>query len=278
MTLPALQYALSAREFEALEAVLSKISPKRLPKRDAHLPLHPPSTNHDYNPAAFRAALRIFLAASASLKSWELISRRLLSRGKGAEKEIARVAYLKSPSFRLALSLSSILYFHRILFRFFLRLRSRLLSGKAAELRKRYPFLFRGLTARLAPAVGASLAGLALRIFPADQLRIAIAIYVGARALEFLCNAFEGDGYFKNMPWWWGSWLLFPLSQGQLLHAFVFDSDCFPQVSITRIDEKESELTLLRGMEILSSNTHRSTSNNGQTMYQGQLYGRTGSR
>src|SRR5271156_957356 len=200
MTPPALQYALSAREFEALDTLLSKISPERWPKRDADLPLHPPSTNHDYNPAAFRVALRTFLAMSAGLKSWELVSRRLLSRGNGARNEMARVAYLRSPSFRLALSLSSILYLHRILFRFFLRLRSRLLSEKAAELRQRYPFLFRGLTARLAPAVGASLAGLALGIFPADQLRVTIAIYVGARALEFLCNAFDGDGYFKNVP------------------------------------------------------------------------------
>src|SRR5271156_5959179 len=141
MTPPALQYALSAREFEALDTLLSKISPERWPKRDADLPLHPPSTNHDYNPAAFRVALRTFLAMSAGLKSWELVSR-----GNGARNEMARVAYLRSPSFRLALSLSSILYLHRILFRFFLRLRSRLLSEKAAELRKRYPKLFNAIT------------------------------------------------------------------------------------------------------------------------------------
>ena len=30
------------------------------------------------------------------------------------------------------------------------------------------------------------------------------------------------------MPKWLGSWLLMPVACGQLLHAFVFDRDCFP--------------------------------------------------
>ena len=222
-----LQYALSTREYELLHDFLVKRSPKAVQKR---VPLSKPSAHHDYNPAAFRSAVRVFLATATGLKSWELISERLLSRGK-SKRQAVRIAYLKSPSFRLALSLSSILFLHRVLFRFFVRLRSRLLSEKAADLRKRYPKFLNGLTSKLAPAVGASLAGLALGIYPKDQLRVTMALYVGARSLEFLYNAIEGDGYLKNMPWWWGSWLLFALCQGQLLHAFVFDRDCFPAVS-----------------------------------------------
>lgn len=137
---------------------------------------------------------------------------------------------LNSPNFRLALSLSSILFLHRLLHRFFIRLRLRLLQEKASQLRDRYPKLFRGLTARIAPAIGASLAGFALGICPGDQLRITIAIYTGARALEMLYNALKKDGYIGKKPWWFGSWLLFPLAQGQLLHAYVFDRDCFPKV------------------------------------------------
>lgn len=30
-------------------------------------------------------------------------------------------------------------------------------------------------------------------------------------------------------PWWFGSWLIMPFACGQLLHAFVFDRDCFPE-------------------------------------------------
>jgi hypothetical protein len=139
---------------------------------------------------------------------------------------------LTSPSFRLALSVSSILFLHRLLHRFFVRLRLRLLKERASQLCARYPTLFRGLTSRIAPAIGASLAGLALGICPGDQLRITVAIYVGARALEILCNSLEQNGYLGKMPWWFGSWMLFPLAQGQLLHAFVFDRDCFPKVKL----------------------------------------------
>ncbi|KAL9107694.1 MAG: hypothetical protein Q9227_007409 [Pyrenula ochraceoflavens] len=77
-------------------------------------------------------------------------------------------------------------------------------------------------------SIGASLSGAALGIFPASQLRLTMAIYVAARSLEFLYNALEKQGRFSKQPKWMGSWLFFPLSFGQLLHAFVFDRDCFP--------------------------------------------------
>ena len=230
MPITTLQYALSAREYELLHDFLVKRSPTSLQKRSPTVSR--PSSDHDYNPAAFRSALRVFLATATGLKSWELISERLLARR--SRRPGPKIPYLKSSAFKLSLALSTILFLHRVLFRFFLRLRSRLLSEKADQLRRRYPRLFKAMTSSLAPAIGASLAGLALGIYPKDQmgLRVTIAIYLGARSLEFLYNAFEGDGYFENKPWWFGSWLLFPLSQGQLLHAFVFDRDCFPPVSI----------------------------------------------
>ena len=136
----------------------------------------------------------------------------------------------KSPNLRLSLSLSAILLLHRILYRFFLRLRASLRSKDAAPFRRRNPRIARSLTSRVAPAIGASLAGFALAVYPADQLRLSAAIYSATRALEFLYNAFESDGYFKDRPWWWGSWMLTPLATGQLLQAFVFDRDCVPGV------------------------------------------------
>lgn len=87
----------------------------------------------------------------------------------------------------------------------------------------------KSLTSKLTPAIGASLAGFFLAVHPASQLRITVAIYVFSRALEFTYNYLEDLGYFKNRPWWFGSWLLMPLATGQLLHAFVFDRDCFPE-------------------------------------------------
>jgi hypothetical protein len=84
------------------------------------------------------------------------------------------------------------------------------------------------LTSRLAPAIGSSLAGFFLAVYPGDQLRITITIYIFTRALEFCYNHLEELGYFRNRPGWFGSWMLMPVVCGQLLHAFVFDRDCFP--------------------------------------------------
>ncbi|POR33860.1 Uncharacterized protein TPAR_05934 [Tolypocladium paradoxum] len=58
------------------------------------------------------------------------------------------------------------------------------------------------------------------------------------RALEFAWNACEAEGLVwgvragrkRERPWWFGSWMLQPLAFGQLLHACVFDRDCFPEV------------------------------------------------
>jgi len=123
------------------------------------------------------------------------------------------------------------LLFHRLLHRFFSRLRANLLTDNAEPFRRRNPRVSKTLTSRLAPAIGASLAGFALGVYPGDQLRLSVAIYTASRALEWLYNALEDEGWFKHKPSWVGSWMLFPLSIGQLLHAFVFDRDCFPTVS-----------------------------------------------
>lgn len=78
------------------------------------------------------------------------------------------------------------------------------------------------------------MAGFALAVYPADQLRVTIAIYALSRAAEFAWVHAEEEGWVWGVggerPWWWGSWLLFPVTCGQLLHAFVFDRDCFPKV------------------------------------------------
>lgn len=146
-----------------------------------------------------------------------------------------RTTLWKSPTLRLSLSLSSILLLHRLLFRFFSRLRAHLLTPDAQPFRRRNPRTSRTLTSRFAPAVGASLAGFMLGVYPAEQLRLTIAIYILSQAAEVAYNLAEEQGWIWGKkgsrwerPWWFGSWMLMPLSAGQLLHAFVFDRDCFP--------------------------------------------------
>lgn len=164
----------------------------------------------------------------------------------------------RSPNIRLSLSLSALLLFHRLLFRFFSRLRAHLLTPDAQPFRKRNPRTSRTLTSRFAPAVGASLAGFMLGIYPSDQLRITIAIYVLSRAAEVTYNLVEDQGLLWGKkgtrferPWWWGSWMLMPLSCGQLHHAFIFDKDCLP---------KERLVQLFIGTMVLTSGSCMETS------------------
>lgn len=173
-----------------------------------------------------------------------------------------KVFLWKSPNFRLSLSLSTILLLHRILFRFFTRLRAHLLRPEARPFRQRNKKTSLTLTSSLAPAIGASLAGFMLAVYPSDQLRATIAIYALSRAAEFAYNLAEDEGWIwakRERPWWWGSWLIFPLTCGQLLHAFVFDRDCFPSVCVSPRGQNLANGT--RNVAISLSRTLRNTYN-----------------
>lgn len=141
-----------------------------------------------------------------------------------------RTALHRSPTLRLSFSLSLLLLLHRLLYRFLVRLRANLRTDDAEPFRERNPRISRALTSRFAPAVGASLAGLAVGIMPQEQLRLTGAIYWSVKSLEFLFNAVDSKGLLDKRPWWFGSWLLMPVSCAQLFHAFVFDRETTPKV------------------------------------------------
>jgi hypothetical protein len=79
-----LRYTVSAREYKLLHDYLISRSPGPLKKRA------PPPTKYeavvksrdDYNAAAIRAALRVFLATGTGLKAWEMIMGLFFGRGK----------------------------------------------------------------------------------------------------------------------------------------------------------------------------------------------------
>lgn len=243
VTRNALRYTISTREYELLHQYLISRSPalkKRSPDPEKIQSAAPDP--HDYNAATVRLSLRLFASSYAGLNLYEWVLQKPM--GRVAEvyavnlyevftqinntRPKRKPAFWRSPNFRLSLSLSSILLFHRLLFRFFTRLRTSLQSDDAQPFRRRNPRVWRALTSKLAPAVGASSAGLFLGVSPADQTRITVAIYVFSRSLEFFYENLTNRGYFKNKPWWVGSWMIMPAACGQLLHAFVFDRDCFP--------------------------------------------------
>lgn len=233
-----LRYTVSAHEYAALHKYI--LSRSRALKRVTPTPqavdkaVRPKQGRDDFNVRAVRHALRVFAATWIGMKSWESVAKRLQNKGDGARPQ--KVPFYKAPALRLSISLSTILLLYRMLFRFLTRLRGHLLDPQVEPFRRRNPKTTAALTSPYAPAIGASLAGLALGVYPSEQLRVTIAIYAMFRALEFGWNVCEGEGMVwgvkngrkRERPWWFGSWMLQPLAFGQLLHAVVFDRECFP--------------------------------------------------
>ncbi|KAJ9375798.1 hypothetical protein DTO063F5_9158 [Paecilomyces variotii] len=224
----ALRVTLSAKEYKLLHEQLIKRSPSLVrsylptPSRFEEIV----SSKEKYNEAAIRASVRVFLATGTGLKLVDLILQKI--RGETAKSK-SRVAFIHSPKFRLSLALSLVLFLHRILHRFFTRLRANLRTEDARPFRERNPRVSKALTSRYAPAIGASLAGFALGVYPESQLRISVALYTATKSLEFLYNLLEDKGYFAHRPSWFGSWLLMPLSGAQLFHAFIYDRETIPK-------------------------------------------------
>ena len=80
----ALRYTLSAKEYETLHQYLISRSPPAVRKRAPRPPKYAAlvQTKGDYNGAAIRASLRVFIATQTSLKLWDLIKGSLSARGK----------------------------------------------------------------------------------------------------------------------------------------------------------------------------------------------------
>ncbi|CAJ2504657.1 Uu.00g120510.m01.CDS01 [Anthostomella pinea] len=194
-----------------------------------------------YNARAIRHALRVFVATGLGAKAYGVILARIKGQQETGISQKKQPLY-KSSTLRLSLSLSTILLLYRLLFRFLTRLRIHLLDSSAAPFRTRNPRTSNTLTSPYAPAIGASLAGLALGIYPSAQLRVTVTIALMFRALEWGWNLFEDEGLIwgwktrasgkgvikRERPWWWGSWMLQPFACGQLLHATLFDRESSP--------------------------------------------------
>ncbi|KAI6250202.1 hypothetical protein HI914_02120 [Erysiphe necator] len=245
----ALRYTISVKEYETLHRYVlsrSRIVKKNVPsvtafedfvgvkENDERENIHSNSekgidwliTRDEYNVATIRESVRVLLGTTVGLKLWNTIKRILGMRMERNSKNKSKSMHL-----RQSLSFAMILLLHRLLFRFFNRLRTYLLTSAAFPFCQRNKITSKMLTSCYAPAIGASLSGLGLAIYPAESSRVTISIYALSRALEFTYNLAEVNGWIwkRGRPTWWGSWLICPVASGQLLLAFVYDRDCFPK-------------------------------------------------
>ncbi|CAG8590009.1 14959_t:CDS:2 [Funneliformis mosseae] len=124
-------------------------------------------------------------------------------------------------SARLALSVSTYVIIYKSLVRFFMRLFDPLL---------RKPSSFDDIVCSplVPPFLAGLLAGPALLIDGDQPRRIMISVYILSKSLQFTYNALRQNRIIPKMPWWWGSWLLFPISSSQLISAYLLHPDIFP--------------------------------------------------
>ncbi|KAI5794349.1 hypothetical protein DFH27DRAFT_526781 [Peziza echinospora] len=235
-----LRYVISPKEYASLRKLLKFRAPTSIsnavpPRREFDAVIKEAARNSsaddledfDFVPSATRAAVRALVLTKVGLEAFDFVGR-LLQRRKGVIVKREVYPRFHSPNSRTAVSIATMLFMHRMLSRFFTTLRSNLLLASAKTFRKRHPKTTRLLTSSLAPSFGASLAGIALAIHPEGERRLGIIVYILAKSLEYAFNLADAKGLVGKRPWWFGSWLFFPLAQAQLLHSFVFDRDCFP--------------------------------------------------
>lgn len=248
----ALRYTISADEYKRLHAYLVSRAPhvhKRVPepRRFEKSVTH----TQDDTVATIRESLRVFLISYGGFHTWELVSTWMRAR-KGKHTRPTP----NNSSLRHASALSLILLFHRLLRRFLLRMRDSLLQNSSQGFRRRNPLVSGALTSHYGPSLGAAIAGLFLTIAPKSQLRVTVAIYAMTRALEFAYNVANDQNLIwgrNGKPSWVGSWMFVPFAYAQLLHAFVFDRDCFPDTFGNFILERSPEYIQKRPTDLPTS-------------------------
>jgi len=235
-----LRFLISKSEYERLECILSPYTPEplrphlpstvdfdqrpRSPSKDVPVLETAIGSRDEYLPATVRQGTRVFAGTyvAATLVDVVLIgiikkhrfpppcpSLGLIESRQTITRNLANKRSLKTA---LATSVTISLY----------RTLLRVLSLPKFQVQHLSPGFLAGV-----------LAGLAFAIHPADARRVTITIYFLTRTLEFCYNLLDDKGILpREKPWWFGSWLVFPLASAQLLHAFIFDRDCFPQVPL----------------------------------------------
>ncbi|CAG8695527.1 19049_t:CDS:2 [Gigaspora margarita] len=130
---------------------------------------------------------------------------------------------LTTSSARFALSVSSYFVIYKILFRFFTRVFDPLLGP-----RNNSDINDVACSPLVPPFLAGLFAGPSL-LFDKDQpRRIFISTSILCKSLQTIYYTLRQNGVIPIMPWWWGSWLIFPISSAQLIYTYLVHPDVFP--------------------------------------------------
>ena len=82
----ALRYTVSAKEYQVVHNYFANRSPPVVKKRVLTPSKYPPArgSNDDFNSAAIRASLRVFVASGAGLTAWDLVKKQLFAKKRPA--------------------------------------------------------------------------------------------------------------------------------------------------------------------------------------------------
>ncbi|CAJ0905797.1 16369_t:CDS:2 [Entrophospora sp. SA101] len=204
-----LTFIFSRKDYECLSPSLSKI----LKSVGLKIP-----NNEEFKDAS-KSGLLAFLKVTAITIVIEILLN--LSKNLKKKKSIFKLLderQIKS-SYRFAISVSSYIVIYKSLLRFFIRLLDPLLKPPTN------PSINDVVCSPLvSPFLAGCLAGPCLLIDNDKPRRISLAIYTFTKSLQFLYHYLRKTHIIPKMSWWWGSWLIFPLSSAQLIYSYFRSS------------------------------------------------------
>ncbi|KAM0748928.1 hypothetical protein T439DRAFT_382026 [Meredithblackwellia eburnea MCA 4105] len=197
-------------------------------------------------PAISRRAIRLFAAIYTVANVYENLIVGLIFRRKSLKqflKDLGSISALRLSLFVSLFSASYRLLLHRLRqSQSKLQLQSPLFSSSASPSDSQWKTIYRPsmrrmlrrvlLSPYLPPFLAGVIASPTMLIEQPGQRRITMALYAFTRAIQGGFDAGARKGVIPKAlaegRWWFGGHLLFAISNGILLHAFVFNSEQFP--------------------------------------------------
>ncbi|KAK9455271.1 hypothetical protein V1511DRAFT_499958 [Dipodascopsis uninucleata] len=167
----------------------------------------------------WRSSSRLYISTYIILKLINHLKTKVLRRPSYSSNESAT-----------ATSVTMMLIVYRIMFKVTSNIHRRVTYPQAKAFRRKYKKVATIIKSDSFPSTASGfLAGLCLIFHKEDKIRTAVTFYVATLAAEALYDSVMSDIDYKIMGHKLESWMLFPLSYGQLFYSFIYERDCCPE-------------------------------------------------